>query len=303
MLEIAATIIQESGVRSQEEEEKIPPVPSPQSPVPSPRSLFPAMFLSREAITTPLVACLCIVSISLMQIPKLQTLLISKQSIPVETLEKDLKKESLRLNLLQNFPSFSYKNLIADWVYIDFVQFFGDNETRDKTGYSLSPEYFEVILGRDPRFLEAYLGLSVSTSLYAGMPEKSIALMDKGLKSLSPQLPKKSYFIWRYKGTDELLFLGNAQAAQTSFLKAAEWSSTYTDAESKQVAFISQKTSEFLSKNPDSKSARVATWTMVLNNKVDERTRKRAIREIEALGGEVVTNLDGTNSIRLPEKD
>ena len=107
------------------------------------------------------------------------------------------------------------------YIYIDFLQFFGDDEARDRTGYRLSPEYFEVILGRDPRFLDAYLGLSVSSSLYGGMPEKSIALMDKGLKSLSPQLPKKSYYIWRYKGTDELLFLGNAQAAQTSFLKAA----------------------------------------------------------------------------------
>ncbi len=261
------------------------------------------MFLSREAITTPLVACLCIASISLMQIPKLQKLLINKQSISVEALEKDLKKESLRLNLLHNVPSFSYKNLIADWVYIDFLQFFGDNEARDKTGYSISPEYFEVILGRDPRFLEAYLGLSVSTSLYSGMPEKSIALMEKGLKSLSPQLPKRSYYIWRYKGTDELLFLGNAPAAEKSFLKAAEWASTYIDEESKQIVFISQKTAKYLSKNPDSKAARVATWAMVLNNNVDEKTRKRAIREIEALGGKVVTNPDGTTSIKAPEKD
>ncbi|MEY3223444.1 MAG: hypothetical protein RLZZ203_2300, partial [Cyanobacteriota bacterium] len=176
-------------------------------------------------------------------------------------------------------------------------------EARDKTGYSLSPEYFEVILGRDPRFLAAYLGLSVSSSLYAGMPEKSIALMEKGLKSLSPQLPQKSYFIWRYKGTDELLFLGNAKAAQISFLKASEWANTYNDEESKHVAFLSQKTAEFLSRNPDSKSARVATWMTVLNNKVDEKTRKRAIREIEALGGQVITNPNGTNTIKLPEKD
>ena len=42
---------------------------------------------------------------------------------------------------------------------------------------------------------------------------------------------------------------------------------------------------------------------MVLNNKVDQKTRKRAIREIEALGGEIVTNPNGTSSIKLPEKD
>jgi hypothetical protein len=261
------------------------------------------MFLSREAITTPLVAFLCIVSISLMQIPKLQKLLISQESIPVETLEKDLKKESLRLKLLQNVPSFSYQNLIADWTYIDFLQFFGDDEARNKTGYSLSPEYFEVILGRDPRFLDAYLGLSVSSSLYGGTPEKSIALMDKGLKSLSPQLPKKSYFIWRYKGTDELLFLGDTQAAQKSFLKAADWANTYIDQESQQIVSVSLKTADFLSKNPDSKSARIATWTMVLSNKVDQKTRNRAIQEIQALGAKVINNPNGTYSIELPEED
>lgn len=261
------------------------------------------MFLSREAITTPLVVGLCILGINLMQAPKLQKLLISRQSISVEALEKDLEKESLRLKLLQNLPSFGYENLMADWVYIDFLQFFGDEEARDKTGYSLSPEYFKVILGHDPRFLAAYLGLSVSSSLYAGMPEKSIALMEKGLKSLAPQLPQKSYFVWRYKGTDELLFLGNVKAAQTSFLQASEWANTYTDEESKQVAFLSQKTANFLSKNPDSKSARVATWITVFNNKVDEKTRKRAIREIQALGGVVIINPDGTNMIKLPEQD
>lgn len=257
-----------------------------------------SMLLSREAFITPLVACLCITGISLIQIPKLQKLLINKQAISVETLEKDLKKASLHLELFQNVPSFGYKNLIADWVYIDFLQFFGDTEARDKTGYSISPEYFKVILDRDPRFLEAYLSLSISSSLYGGMPDQTIALMEKGLKSISPQVPKRSYYVWRYKGTDELLFLGNAQAARTSFLKAAEWASAYTDEESKQVASISDRTAQFLSKNPDSKAARVATWTMVLNNNIDEKTRKRAIREIEALGAKVIVNPDGTTNIR-----
>jgi hypothetical protein len=261
------------------------------------------MFLSREEITTPLVACLCILGISLSQLPRLQKLLISKQNTSLESLEKDLKKENLRLNLLEKLPSFSYKNVIADWTYIDFLQYFGDNPVRDKTGYNLSPEYFEVILGRDPRFLAAYLGLSISTSLYAGMPEKTIGLIDKGLKSLSPTVPNKSYYVWRYKGTDELLFLGKSQAAKESFLQAANWANVQTDQESKNVALLSAKTAEFLSNNPDSKFARIAGWTMVLQNNVDEKTRKRAIREIENLGGKVVINAEGFPVVNLPEKD
>ncbi|MEH2162555.1 MAG: hypothetical protein V7K38_16300 [Nostoc sp.] len=261
------------------------------------------MLLSRQAIVTPFIICVCISGIALIQFPQLQKLIDSKKSASLETLKKEIKSEKIRLNLLKKTPSFGYDNFIADLIYLNFSQYFGDDEVRDKTGYSLSPEYFEVILERDPRFLAAYRSLSISTSLYAAMPERAIALSEKGLKSLSPFVPEKSYYVWRYKGTDELLFLGNAHAAQKSFATAANWASNFSDAESQLVAYTSQKTSEFLSRNPNSKYAQISTWSMVLNNQVDERTRKRAIREIETLGGKVITTPEGINKILFPPKD
>jgi hypothetical protein len=261
------------------------------------------MLLSRQAVVTPLVFCLCILGVSAIQFPRLQKLLISKESVPLEILEKDIKAENVRLKFLQKIPSFGYDNVFADWAYLNFLQYFGDDAVRDKTGYSLSPEYFEIIIKQDPRFLNAYLSLSTSTSLYAAMPERAINLMNEGLKSLSPVVPEKSYYAWRYKGIDELLFLGDTQASEKSFLQAANWASNYPDDESKQVAFLSQKTAEFLSHNPDSKYARIATWAIVLGNKVDDRTRKRAIKEIETLGGEVIISPEGVPKIKFPEKD
>jgi len=232
----------------------------------------------------------------------MQKLLNSHKTASLETLEKEINSEKLHLNLLKKLPSFGYDNLMADWVYLNFVQYFGDDEVRDKTGYSLSPEYFEVILEHDPRFMAAYLSLSTSTSIYAAMPERSIKLMEKGLKSLSPFVPQKSYYIWRYKGIDELLFLGDSNAAKQSFATAANWASKYSDPESQQVAFFSQKTADFLSHNPHSKIAQISAWTMVLNNRVDDKTRKRAISAIEALGGKVITNPDGTSKIKFPKE-
>ncbi|AFZ25511.1 hypothetical protein Cylst_3359 [Cylindrospermum stagnale PCC 7417] len=261
------------------------------------------MLVSRQGLVTPVIFCLCILGVGLIQLPRLEKLLTGKQSASLETLEKDIESENLHLNLLKKLPSFGYDNFIADWTFINFLQYFGDDEVREKTGYSLSPEYFEVILTRDPRFLEAYINLSASTSLYAGMPERSIAIMEEGLKSLSPGIPEKSYYVWRYKAIDELLFLGNAQAAQESFTKAANWSSKFTDEESRNTAFLSQQTAEFLKRNPDSKSARISTWAMVLNNKIDEKTRKRAISEIEVLGGKVVQTPEGNSKIIFPPKD
>ncbi|MDZ8187441.1 MAG: hypothetical protein RMX96_21660 [Nostoc sp. ChiSLP02] len=261
------------------------------------------MLLSRKAIVTPFVICACILGVGLIQSPKLEKLLNSKKSVSLATLEKDIKLEKVSLDFLKKMPSFGYDNLIGNWVYINFLEYFGDDEVRDQTGYSLSPEYFEVILERDPRFLAAYQSLSISTSLYAAMPERAIALSEKGLKSLSPWVPERSYYVWRYKGTDELLFLGNPKAAQKSFTTAANWAKNYSDEESQFVGAASQRTAEFLSRNPKSKYAQIATWAMVLNNKVDDKTRKRAIRAIEALGGKVVKTPEGTNKIIFPPKD
>ncbi|GAB1542516.1 hypothetical protein NUACC21_51900 [Scytonema sp. NUACC21] len=241
--------------------------------------------------------------VSSLQFPRMQKQLYSNKTASIETLQKEINLEKIRLNLIAKIPSFGYDNMVANWIYLCFLQYFGDDEVRAKTGYELSPEYFEVILERDPRFIMAYLGLSSSTSMYAAMPERAIKLMEKGLESLTPVAPERSYYVWRYKGIDELLFLGQSSKAKRSFEKAAKWAGQHSDEESKQVTSISQRTADFISRNPNSKFARIATWAMVLNNQVDERTRQRAIREIQALGGEVVPNPDGSHKIKLPKDD
>ncbi|MBD2168971.1 hypothetical protein H6G04_31855 [Calothrix membranacea FACHB-236] len=259
--------------------------------------------LYRETISTFLTISVCILGVGLMQFPRMQNFLNNRQAASLEAIEREIKAEQARLNFLKQTPSFGYENLIADWVYLSFLQYFGDEEAREKTGYTASPDYFDVILGHNPRFLDAYLGLSVSSSLYAGLPERSIELMSQGLKSLAPKVPERSYYVWRYKAIDELLFLGNAQASKKSLAKAVDWASTYDDEESKNVVQISQRTANFLSNNPNSKHARISTWVMVLNNGVDKNTQQRAIREIEALGGKVVKTPEGNNQITLPPKD
>ncbi|MEW5859223.1 MAG: hypothetical protein AB1861_17865 [Cyanobacteriota bacterium] len=239
-----------------------------------------------------------------MQLPQLNKISTKAKTASLEELKKEVDAEKVRLKLLQKVPAFGLDNLFADWVFLGFAQYFGDDEVRKVTGYTLSPDYFEIIVNRDPRFRKAYLFLSASSSLYAAMPERSVALMEKGLKSLTPQVPPKSYFIWRYKGMDELLFLGNAQAARQSFEKAAEWAKVYSDPESKSVAAISRQTSEFLVRNPNSRKAQVSGWMLVLTNPViDDRTRKIAISRIEALGAKVIITPEGGVQVKLPEKD
>lgn len=250
-----------------------------------------------------IVVLLCVVAIGSLQLPQLNKLKNTSNTASVAELNKEVESEKLRLNLLQKFPSFGFNNLVADWTFINFLQYFGDDALRAKTGYSVSPEYFEVILNRDPYFLRAYFFLSGSTTLYAGMPDRTIALMEKGLKYLSPKVPAKSYYIWRYKGMNELLFTQHPQSAKQSFETAAQWASIYSDAESKNLARVSQQTAQFIDKNPQSKSAQISAWSMVLTNALDDRTRQFAIGKIRVLGGNISISPQGKVKIVLPKQD
>lgn len=245
-----------------------------------------------------------IVAIASLQIPQLNRLTKRDKTTSPEALQQAVNQENLRLNLLQKTPTFGFNNLVANWTFLNFLQYFGDDEAREVTGYNLSPKYFEIIINRDPRFVDAYLSLSNSISMYAAMPEKSVALMAQGLKSMSPQFPAQSYYVWRYKAIDQLLFLGDAQGARQSFEKAAEWASNYSDQESKNVANISRTTAAFLARNPRSKLAQVSAWTMILSNTTDPRAQKIAIERIEALGGKVFMTPEGkVEKIQPPAQD
>ncbi len=257
--------------------------------------------LSRQAITSSSVACLCLFAVSLLQFPRMEKLLSEKPTTSVEALEREINAEKVRLQFLKKIPTFGYDNLIANWIYLNFLQYFGDDEIRAQTGYGLSSQYFEVILKCDPRFVNAYLALSTSSSMYAAMPEKSVNIMNQGLRSLSPWVPKNSYYIWRYKGVDELLFLGDSQAARKSFTNASQWAGKHTDPESKLSALISGKTAEFLKTNRDSRYAQISAWGMVLSHGTNKKTYQRAVSEIEALGGKVISTPEG-NKIQFPQK-
>lgn len=213
------------------------------------------------------------------------------------------EQEKASLVFMEKLPAFGFDNLLADWAFLRFLQYFGDGEARQQTGYALSPNFFDIVIKRDPLFLKPYLFLSTSSSLYAGRADKTVDLMNQGLRFLSPQNNPDAYFVWMYKATDELLFLGNTQAARSSYEKAAQWAKANGNPESQQIGAIMARTARFLASNPDSKQAQANAWLMVLSNAVDDNTRQIAIDKIKKLGGQVAFTPKGTINVQLPQQD
>lgn len=203
------------------------------------------------------------------------------------------RQEAVRLNLLKQMPTFGFDNLVSDWTFLNFLQYFGDDEARQQTGYSLSSEYFDVITRLDPRFAQSYLFLSSGVSYRQGNPERAVQLMERGTKALSPQINPKSFVVWRFKGLDELLLLGDIPAAVHSYEMAAQWTLGTPEA---YLAPIFQQTADFLRQDPDSIRARFQSWLEVYfqaSNFNDRQTQQRAEKELLELGARKQVNEKG----------
>lgn len=251
-----------------------------------------------EKVLLPITITSLLVGLSLLQHNQL-TKRAQGQTLSLAEIERDVNAEELRLSLLERIPVFGFNNLAADWTFLRFLQYFGDDEARAKTGYTLSPNYFQVIVNQDPLFTDVYDYLFAGVSLYAGEPKTAIALTEKALQSMSPTTPPTSYLIWRNKSLDELLLLNDVDKAIASSRTSAEWAEQSPDPQAKQVAQASRQFAEFLKTNPDSRIARALAWSNVIVRSVDDRSRQLAIKKVEEFGGKVTIE-NGVVKVFIP---
>ncbi|HAN45910.1 MAG TPA: hypothetical protein DCQ32_05095 [Cyanobacteria bacterium UBA8156] len=204
-------------------------------------------------------------------------------------------QEEIRLQALKLLPErgFGFRNMVANWTFLSFLQYFGDDVARDThgTGYTLSGDYFDIIVRSDPRFVYSYLYLSTAISMYSADPRRAIALYRQGLPFLDPKLQPNAFLVWRFRGIDELLFLGDGSAARQSFAQAAEWAEIAAERAANPEdlrlgAQVSRQTAAFLAENPASLPARRGAWKSVLALARDRKTVERAVLELRALGTE-----------------
>jgi hypothetical protein len=228
-------------------------------------------------------------------------------------------QEAARLAVLQKLPprGFGFNNLIATYTFLGFLQYFGDDVARiaHGTGYGLNPEYFQVIVSRDPRFVQSYLYLSVGVSMFSAQPRRAITLYDKGTAVIDPTKQRYGYTVWVRKGMDQLLFLGDSQGARQSYLKVAEWASIPQfkpdDLPETQIIpnsnpprnYITQyalSMAEWLKDNRDLRSAQIRAWQMLLNSATDRKTIELIAKEVDKLGLKIQPQED-SNGIIVPK--
>ena len=228
------------------------------------------------------IGIVAIAGIIAIQIPRLQS--ITATTIATEESQRE---EAVRLSLLNRSPSFGFDNVMANWVFLNLVQYDGDSETRKQVGYPLAPMYFDTITRLDPRFVSSYIFLSGIMSYQMGKPEDAIALMTRGTDALTPQNDPRAFLVWRLKGLDQLLMLGDAASAAKSYDQAGDWALQSTDAETRQTGPIFKQTAEFLRTDPSNKTLLLWSWTTIFDQAIvtrDEKTQERARKKLLEIG-------------------
>jgi hypothetical protein len=250
------------------------------------------------------ISAFCGIIFCFLSLIKLQQKQLS-QNVLTQDKNTYLKQEQYlqtAVKIKQKIPAFGFDNLFADWNYLKFIQYFGDAEAREVTGYSLVTDYFEVAVDKDPFFTQSFLSFSAANSLFAAQPQKTVKLINQVLESASPDLPGYPFLLWTYKATDEILFLGNLGAAKNSYEQAAEWASMRNDDIGKEMSNRYLATAKFLASNPNSTDAQIGAWVNVLSQAQDLKTQQHAIKQLEKLGVEVSVTKAGEIKIIRPEK-
>ncbi|QHU99768.1 hypothetical protein [Synechocystis sp. CACIAM 05] len=216
---------------------------------------------------------------------------------------QEVAQEEQALKVSQKMPNLGFNNILADWLYLKFIQYFGDNPAREQTNYALVSDYFQQIVDRDPRFNEAIFRLETANTLFAGNPDQSIEQLAKALDSQAVKFNSSfpTYYLWRMKGNNELLFRGDVENAKHSYAKSAISAQNYGGEDGQRMVDINQNSINVLKNNPDSKLARISAWVNVLSNSPDQKTTERVIKEIEALGGQVTLTPTGEVQIKVSD--
>ena len=216
---------------------------------------------------------------------------------------QDYHLSDAQLAVTKSVPSVGFQNIVANWSFIQFLQYFGDDEVRNRVGYGDSAKYLSVAIHHDPYFRELYVFLSGSSTIFAGKPKDTVRVMSEGIAQIGERRAPDSYYIWRYKGTDELLFLNDSQSAQKSFETAAQWAAQSDDVNGSLMSQLSTQTAQFLSNNPDSSLAQINAWGSILTTALNEETRQRAVAKIRELGGDVFVTDAGQIQIEYSKSE
>lgn len=187
-----------------------------------------------------------------------------------------------QLQLAAKLPSLGFDNLLGNWAFLSYLQYFGDSDVRAQTGFTANEDYFEVMTLRDPRFTTLAPFISAGVAYYVAKPEKSVAFMTRMTNAIDPKTQQDAFWVWRFKALDQYLLLNDIPGTIHSLEMAARWAEV--KGENRELADYFRGSANFLRRDPNVVSVRFYAWNEVYQNAVDPLVIQRSEQELLKMG-------------------
>ncbi len=179
------------------------------------------------------------------------------------------------------YLTFGYRNLLADWYWLDFVQYFGDIDTRRRTGYARSAEYLQLVTALNPAFLFAYAQANFAVAEMMAQPKLAIAILEAGAVR-NPGRPDAlgmpgTWYLYRLAGSVAFRHFGDYGRAARFYALAASQPAA--------PAVMKDNAAAFYQAANDSERA-IRLWREFYYEAPLPELRAEALRHLKALGVE-----------------
>jgi tetratricopeptide (TPR) repeat protein len=168
---------------------------------------------------------------------------------------------------------FGMDNLIADWYWLQYVQYFGDSAAREKTNFDYCDDYLELITALDPKFVKAYAAASYAVAGMQENPDKALKILAKGIQ-INPAA-EGSWELYRNYAGVAFLYKKDLPTAAKYFTKAA-------DAPGAPVVFRSFAAA-FYNKMNDKERA-ISLWIQYYREAPTQELKNRTKKKLTDLG-------------------
>jgi tetratricopeptide (TPR) repeat protein len=188
-------------------------------------------------------------------------------------------KADFALDTLSKFPDFGNRNLVADVLWLRFVQYFGDTKVRSKSSYGLSYKYLETITNKDLHFVNAYRVANLAVAYKMGRPDLAESLLIKGI-----QANPDSYLLWQARGFLHFLYTGNISKAVYCFRRNAGLAVAVGGNSQQHWGNFWFAMSRYLESSKSNIWTRRQIWAEVYANSFDTDTKQQALIQLSKLG-------------------
>jgi hypothetical protein len=187
--------------------------------------------------------------------------------------------EATTLDTLAKLPNFGNRNLVADFLWLRFSQYFGDTQARAKSGYGLSYKYLETITGKDLHFANAYRIANLAVAYKMGRTDLAEALLIKGIRA-NPD----AYLLWQARGFLHFLYTGDITKAIYCFRKNAGLAVAVDGNRQQRWGNYWFAMARYLEVSKSNVWTRRQIWLEVYANASDASTKVLALAQLDKLG-------------------